>query len=86
MSETTDGVYGAVAIEAYPTRTLSPVPSQASGARGTYSPSAPSATAAMTKRYCAARWRNILEITSARNIPIGMRANYYIIRGCEYAQ
>lgn len=85
MSGTTGGASGVEGGE-YPTRTLSPVPSPASGARGTYSPSAPSATAAMTKRYCAARWRNILEITSARNIPIGMRANYYIIRGCEYAQ
>lgn len=71
MSETTDGVCGAEAIEAYPTRILSPVHSPGWGARLISLRSVRSVTGVMTRLQSAGAWQNISKDTSSNAIPAG---------------
>lgn len=71
MSETTDDVYGAVAIEAYPTRILSPDHSLGWGARPISSHSAQRATGDTMRLRSADAWPNISSVTSNNAIPDG---------------
>lgn len=71
MSETTDDVYGAVAIEAYPTRTSFRARSQGWDVRPISSHSAQHATGGMTRLWSAGAWQNILKDTLRNAIPDG---------------
>lgn len=71
MSETTDDVYGAVAIEAYPTRILSPDHSLGWGARPISSHSAQRATGDMMRPWSAGAWQIISKNTLSNAIPDG---------------
>ncbi len=71
MSVTTGGASGVEAIEAYPTRILSPVHSPGWGARLISLRSVRSATGVMTRLQSAGAWQNISKNTLSNAIPDG---------------